>query len=58
MLRFGKRSLIAVLAVAAALLLSVADHADARMGGRSSFGSRGSRTFMLRECTHIREGQK
>jgi len=51
MLRFGKRSLIAVLAVAAALLLSVADHADARMGGRSSFGSRGSRTFMAPPIT-------
>ncbi|MEZ5786726.1 MAG: TIM44-like domain-containing protein [Xanthobacteraceae bacterium] len=45
MLRSGKRSLIAVLAVAAALLLSIADHADARVGGRSSFGSRGFRTF-------------
>jgi predicted lipid-binding transport protein (Tim44 family) len=51
MLRLGRRSLIAVLAVAAALLLSVADHADARMGGRSSFGSRGSRTFMAPPIT-------
>lgn len=51
MLRPGKRSLIAVLAVAAALLLSVADHADARVGGRSSFGSRGSRTFTAPPAT-------
>lgn len=45
MLRPGKRSLIAALAVATAMMLSIADHADARVGGRSSFGSRGSRTF-------------
>lgn len=51
MLRPGKRSLIAVLAVAAALMLSVADHADARIGGRFSFGSRGSRTFMAPPVT-------
>lgn len=56
MLRIGKHSLIAVLAVAAALLLSVADHADARMGGRSSFGSRGSRTFMAPPVTRTTPG--
>lgn len=56
MLRLGKRSLIAVLAVAAALMLSVADHADARMGGRSSFGSRGSRTFMAPPTTRTTPG--
>jgi len=51
MLRLSKRSLVAVLAIAAALALSVADHADARIGGRSSFGSRGSRTFMAPPVT-------
>jgi predicted lipid-binding transport protein (Tim44 family) len=51
MLRLSKRSLVAVLAIAAALTLCVADHADARIGGRSSFGSRGSRTFMAPPVT-------
>src|SRR5262249_39912730 len=38
------RSLVALLAVAAALLLLVAD-AQARVGGGSSVGSRGTRTY-------------
>jgi hypothetical protein len=35
------------------LTLCVADHADARIGGRSSFGSRGSRTFMAPELLAV-----
>lgn len=45
MLRFGLRPLVAGLALAVATVLAATDHADARVGGRSSFGSRGSRTF-------------
>src|SRR3974390_2077840 len=43
--RFRLRPLIAGLAVAIALAFVAADGADARVGGGSSFGSRGARTF-------------
>jgi predicted lipid-binding transport protein (Tim44 family) len=43
MIRF--RSLLALLAIASALTLVAVDMSDARVGGGSSSGSRGSRTF-------------
>ena len=46
MLRFRLGPWVAVLALLSGLALGAADYADARIGGgRSSFGSRGFRTF-------------
>ena len=47
---FRYRWVIAVAAIAAALTLIVAE-ADARVGGGSSFGSRGTRTFSAPSAT-------
>jgi predicted lipid-binding transport protein (Tim44 family) len=48
--------LVATLAVALALMLSVADYADARVGRGSSFGSRGTRTYMAPPATRTTPG--
>jgi predicted lipid-binding transport protein (Tim44 family) len=48
---FRHRWLIALAAIATALTLVAADSADARVGGRGSFGSRGARTFSAPAAT-------
>ncbi|WP_331251165.1 Tim44 domain-containing protein [Xanthobacter oligotrophicus] len=51
---FRKGTLLAALAVAGALTLVAADHADARQGG--SFGSRGTRTYQTPASTPTTPG--
>ncbi|MFG1242322.1 TIM44-like domain-containing protein [Xanthobacter sp. V7C-4] len=51
---FRKGTVLAALAVAGALTLVVADHADARQGG--SFGSRGTRTYQTPASTPTAPG--
>ena len=48
---FRHRWLIALAAIATALFLVAADNADARVGGGSSGGSRGTRTFSAPKAT-------
>ena len=56
MLRFHLRPLLATLALVSGLALGAADYADARVGGGSSFGSRGSRTFSAPPSTRTAPG--
>ncbi|HEX5846743.1 MAG TPA: TIM44-like domain-containing protein [Rhodoplanes sp.] len=56
MLRFHLRPLLARLALVSGLALGAADYADARVGGGSSFGSRGSRTFSAPPSTRTAPG--
>ena len=56
MFRFHLRPLLATLALVSGLALSAADYADARVGGGSSFGSRGSRTFSAPPSTRTAPG--
>ncbi|MDI4665901.1 TIM44-like domain-containing protein [Xanthobacter autotrophicus] len=51
---FRKRTVLAALAVAGALTLVAANHADARQGG--SFGSRGTRTYQTPAATPTAPG--
>lgn len=50
------RWVLALAAIATALVLTAADHANARVGGGSSSGSRGSRTFSAPPSTHTAPG--
>jgi predicted lipid-binding transport protein (Tim44 family) len=57
MLRFRLGPWLAVLALLSGLALGAADYADARIGGgRSSFGSRGFRTFSTPPATRTTPG--
>jgi predicted lipid-binding transport protein (Tim44 family) len=57
MLRFRLGPWVAVLALLSGLALGAADYADARIGGgRSSFGSRGFRTFSAPPTTRTAPG--
>ena len=56
MYRFRLGFWVAALAVASALTLFATDYADARVGGRSSFGSRGTRTFSAPPSTRTAPG--
>jgi predicted lipid-binding transport protein (Tim44 family) len=56
MYRFRLGFWVAALAVASVLALSATDYADARVGGGSSFGSRGSRTFSAPPSTRTAPG--
>ncbi|MEZ5890042.1 MAG: TIM44-like domain-containing protein [Xanthobacteraceae bacterium] len=57
MLRFRLGPWVAVLALLSGLALGAADYADARIGGgRSSFGSRGFRTFSAPPATRTTPG--
>ena len=57
MLRFRLGPWVAVLALLSGLALSTADYADARIGGgRSSFGSRGFRTYSAPPSTRTTPG--
>lgn len=56
MLRNGLRPLVAGLALAAGLVFVAVDYADARVGGGSSSGSRGSRTFSAPPSTRTTPG--
>lgn len=57
MLRFRLGPWVAVLALLSGLALSTADYADARVGGgRSSFGSRGFRTYSAPPSTRTTPG--
>jgi predicted lipid-binding transport protein (Tim44 family) len=56
MYRFRLGFWIAALALASVLALSASDYADARIGGGSSFGSRGSRTFSAPPSTRTAPG--
>ncbi len=56
MFNFRLRPLLAALALMSGLALGAADYADARVGGGSSFGSRGSRTFSAPPATRTTPG--
>lgn len=56
MSKFRSRSLLVALALAAGLALGATDYADARVGGGSSFGSRGTRTFSAPPATRTAPG--
>jgi predicted lipid-binding transport protein (Tim44 family) len=56
MYRFRLGFLVAALTLASALTLFATDYADARVGGGSSFGSRGSRTFSAPPSTRTAPG--
>ena len=56
MFRLHWRALVAALALVAGLAFTVTDYADARVGGGSSFGSRGSRTFSAPPSTRTAPG--
>ncbi len=56
MFRFRLRPLLAAFALMSGLALGAADYADARVGGGSSFGSRGSRTFSAPPATRTTPG--
>ena len=50
------RWVLALAAIATAFVLTAADYADARVGGRSSSGSRGSRTYSAPPPTQTAPG--
>jgi predicted lipid-binding transport protein (Tim44 family) len=56
MTRFRFRPAIGALAIACAFALGAADNADARAGGGSSLGSRGTRTFSAPPSTRTTPG--
>ena len=56
MYRFRLGFWVAALTVASALTLFATDYADARVGGGSSFGSRGTRTFSAPPSTRTAPG--
>jgi predicted lipid-binding transport protein (Tim44 family) len=56
MFRFHLRPWLAALAIVSGLALGATNYADARVGGGSSFGSRGSRTFTAPPATRTAPG--